>query len=76
MNTRTMQISEFKTHCIEVVRQVDRDRAPVILTLRGVPIAHVTPVTRARTLGSMREECVVHGDLVHGDFAEEWELNA
>lgn len=71
-----MQISEFKAHCISVVRQVDRDRRPVTLTLRGTPVASVVPVSRPRVLGSMRDECVVHGDLVHGDFSEEWEMNA
>ncbi len=75
MSRRTLQISEFKTHCIQVVREVDRDRRPVTLTLRGKPIANVTPVARARVLGSMRDECVVHGELVHTDFSEEWEMN-
>jgi len=72
---RHIQISEFKARCIEALRDVDRTRRPLIVTLRGKPIAVVEPVSEQRALGTLQGECVIHGDLVAGDFDAEWEMN-
>jgi len=72
---RRIQITEFKARCIESLRDVDRTRRPLVVTLRGKPIAVVEPISPARTLGILQGECVVHGDLVAMDFAADWDMN-
>ena len=76
MTTRTMQISKFKARCIETLREIDRTRKSVLVTLRGKPIAIVEPIEAEKVLGGLRGECKIHVDLVHADFAEEWEAGA
>jgi len=70
-----MQISEFKARCIEVLREIDRTGQPLVVTLRGKPIAVVEPAPAVRALGTMEGECTLHGDLVTGDFGGEWDMN-
>lgn len=74
-NARRIQITEFKARCIESLREVDRTRRPLLVTLRGKPIASVEPISQARELGTLRDECEILGDLVATDFASEWEMN-
>lgn len=75
MQTKQIQISEFKARCIESLREVDRTGRPLIVTLRGKPIAVVNPVTLRRNLGGLRGECEIRTDLVNADFADEWDMN-
>ena len=36
---RTMLVSEFKAKCIAILKDVQRTRQPVLVTLRGKPLA-------------------------------------
>ena len=74
---KTLGISEFKTHCIRLLKDAKRSREPFIVTLRGEPLVRVEPIpgtADARRLGALRHLTVVHGDIVRTDFAEEWEV--
>ena len=75
MSPKRVQVSVFKARCIESLREVRRTRAPLIVTLRGTPIAVVGPYGQARTLGALRGECEIRGDLLKSDFGGEWEMN-
>ena len=75
---KTMVISEFKAKCIRVVKDVNRRKQPLMLTLRGTPIATVEPIknqTGKRILGSMKGSMKISGDIVKTDFSAEWEMN-
>lgn len=72
---KTVKISEFKAKCIRILKTVARVRKPVIVTLRGVPIARVEPVddpNRTRRLGALKGAMEIRGDIVRSDFADDW----
>jgi len=72
-------ISEFKARCIELIKRVQATRQPLIVTLRGRPVAKVVPFEeRGETgvkLGSRIGNAIFKGDIVHFDFGDEWEMN-
>ena len=41
-------ISEFKARCIELIKRVQATRQPLIVTLRGQPVAKVVPFEEER----------------------------
>ncbi len=73
---KTIIISEFKTHCISVLKDAQRTREPITVTRRGHPIARIEPVyddPPPRRLGAQKGRMRIKGDIVHGDFDTEWE---
>jgi antitoxin (DNA-binding transcriptional repressor) of toxin-antitoxin stability system len=75
---KTMVISEFKAKCIRVVKDVNRQKQPLLLTLRGIPVATVEPIRNQpgkRILGSMKGSVKISGDIVKTDFSGDWEIN-
>jgi len=76
---KTMIISEFKAKCISVLKEVESEREPVLITLRGRPIAEIEPVQVApseRQLGTQRGSVAIKGDIIASDFADDWEMCA
>lgn len=73
----TLLVSEFKAKCLSVLDRVQADGTSVLITRRGRPLARVVPAAApgsgVRKLGSMADEAVAHGDLVHADFTGDWE---
>jgi prevent-host-death family protein len=71
-------ISEFKARCIELIKRVQATRLPLIVTLRGQPIAKVVPFEEGAEpgvkLGSRIGSAVIKGDIVHADTSEDWEM--
>ena len=71
--------SEFKARCIELIKRVQATRQPLIVTLRGRPVAKVVPFDeRGETgvrLGSRIGNAIFRGDIVHFGFGDEWEMN-
>ena len=47
MTTIAVSVSDFKLHCLDVIRRVERDGAPVDLTRRGKVVARLVPTTSA-----------------------------
>ena len=72
-------ISEFKAKCIELLKRVQATRQPLVVTLRGKPVAKVVPFEDAGEtgvkLGSRIGHAVFKGDIVRFDFSDEWEVN-
>ena len=74
---RTMLVSEFKAKCIAILKDVQRTRQPVLVTLRGKPLAAVQPVKdrpRRKRLGALRGRMVIRRDLVRIDTTRDWEM--
>lgn len=64
---REMLISEFKARCIAELKKVRQTGQPLIVTLRGTPIARVEAVRLegpAVTLGAKRGRITTKHDLV------------
>lgn len=72
-------ISEFKARCIELLKRVQATRQPLVVTLRGQPVAKVVPFDEAAEtgvkLGSRIGKAILKGDIVHFDSSDEWEMN-
>ena len=45
MTTIAVSVSEFKAHCLDVIRQVEQAGAAVDLTRRGKIVARLVPTT-------------------------------
>jgi prevent-host-death family protein len=73
---KTMPVSEFQAKCIAVLKQVQRSREPLVITLRGKPLAIVRPVEPpgGKRLGGLKGRMTIHGDLVNVDTARDWEM--
>ncbi len=71
-------ISKFKATCLEVVRRVQATGMPVLITLRGEPVAQVTapppPPRRASWLGCGKDSMEILGDIVAPCSSEDWEI--
>ncbi len=76
---KQMLISEFKARCAAEMKRVRQTGQPLIVTLRGKPIARVeaihSPGQPAIRLGAKRGHARFTRDLVKVDFSREWEMN-
>ena len=52
---KTMAISEFKTHCLQVLGRVARTKETVVVTKRGKPLVEVVPVPSSRRIARGRQ---------------------
>jgi prevent-host-death family protein len=67
--------SDFKARCLRLLDEVNEHGIELVITKRGQPVAKLVPIGSAKrsmrgawkTLGS------VHGDIVHTDWADEFE---
>ena len=76
---RTMAVSEFKAKCIAALKEVQRTRQPVLVTLRRKPLATVQPVEetdRGKRLGRLKGCMVIRRDIVRTDTTGDWEMLA
>jgi prevent-host-death family protein len=71
-------ISEFKAKCIQLLKKVNETGRPLLVTLRGKPLARVEPAgsfpAQGVELGAMRGTVQIRGDIVHTDTTSEWEM--
>lgn len=70
---RTIDLADFKSHCLEVLEQLV---APgLIVTKEGRPLARITPVVNNESLiGSMQGEIAIHGDIF--STGAEWDAQS
>jgi len=81
---QTMLVSDFKAKAIATLKRVKQTGEPVLVTLRGMPLAEVVPVQpkgggKGTGFGDGRgliKRRPSDEDLIRGDFAAEWEMNA
>jgi len=74
---KTMLVSEFKAKCIAALKEVQRTREPMLITLRGKPLATVQPVDlpgQGKRLGSLRGAMTLRRDLVKIDTTKDWDI--
>jgi prevent-host-death family protein len=80
---QTMLVSDFKAKAIATLKGVRATGQPVLVTLRGEPLAEVVPVRPAGAAGvrfgagrGLMRRRPSDATLIDGDFASEWEVNA
>lgn len=63
-------ISEFKAKCIGLLKNVQKTREPIVITLRGEPIARVEPIAPRdkRVLGGLKGWIEIKGDIIRSDL--------
>lgn len=71
-------VSKFKATCLQVLKEVQRTRKPVLVTRFGKPVAEIVPARTAkrskRWLGSMAGTMRITGDIVSPASDEsDWE---
>jgi prevent-host-death family protein len=74
---RTMLVSEFKAKCVAVLKDVQRTREPMVVTLRGKPVATVQPFDAHRSgkrLGGLKGQMRIRRDLVGAESVKDWEM--
>ena len=74
---KTMLVSEFKAKCIAVLKEVARSGEPVVVTLRGRPMARVEPFTDSapgKRLGVLKGTMRIRRDLTRVDTTRDWEM--
>ena len=76
---KEMLISEFKAHCIAELKRVHQTGKPLIVTLRGKPLARVEAIRASKEpavkLGSRRGRANIKRNLAKFHFSDEWEMN-
>ena len=81
---QTMLVSDFKAKAIATLKRVKLTGEPVLVTLRGKPLAEVVPVRlkgggKGVRFGAGRgliKRRPSEEELVRCGFASEWEMNA
>jgi len=74
---KTMLVSEFKAKCIAVLKEVERSGEPVVVTLRGRPVARVEPCSKeasGKRLGVLKGSMKIRRDLARVDTTKDWEM--
>lgn len=62
---KTMAITDFKAHALQVLGDVAARKEKVVVTKRGKPLAEVVPYTEAQsTPGRLAEALVFEKDIV------------
>jgi antitoxin (DNA-binding transcriptional repressor) of toxin-antitoxin stability system len=74
---KTINMTEFKAKCIKTLKDIHNTGEPVVITLRGTPLALVKPYTEetpARRLWALDSKTHLHDNIVQTDFENEWDM--
>jgi len=72
---RTLAITDFKAHALQVLGQVAKTREPVIVTKRGKPLAEVIPFSSETPRpGKLADALVFEKDIVKPLGEDMWDV--
>ena len=72
-----MLVSAFKARCIATLKEVQRTREPMLITLRGRPLVTVQPAAPpgcGKRLGGLKGRMTIGRDLVRLDTSGDWDM--
>ncbi len=72
---KTILVSEFKAKCIGLLKQVQKTKKPLVVTLRGKPLARVEPIVQAKKrvrLVALKGWMEIKGDIIHSTMEKDW----
>ena len=69
-------VSKFKSHCLEILKNLEKSKTSIIITKRNKPIATVSPFQNKKDsiFVILKNKGEVKGDIV-SPIDEEWEAN-
>ncbi len=72
---KTMSVTDFKAHALQMIGQVSKTREALIISKRGTPIAELIPITAKQTKpGTLSEALVFEKDILTPLGEEMWEV--
>ena len=73
---KTIAVSEFRAKCSGILKEVQRRREGVVVTLRGRPVALVQPAPEPgeKRLGALEGSMKIRRDLVRTSSSADWEV--
>jgi len=79
MKTETVTISKFKATCLGLLKRVKKNGEPILVTLKGEPVAMVVPPPAGERsgawVGAFRGSGNIVGDIVAPAVEEsDWEV--
>jgi len=77
MKRRLIPVTQFKTHCLTLLDEIDQDGGTIVVTKRGRPVAMVGPTPRRarKSLeGIWSGKVQLPEDLVTADRSTLWEV--
>lgn len=80
MNQQTVSKSQFKTHALELLRNVEKLKQPLIITHEGKPVVEVIPYKEKQEsdpeaiLKSLRGTLIYYKDPDKPVGLEDWEV--
>ena len=70
---KTMTITDFKAHALQVIGEVAETKQRVVVTKRGKPVAEVAPFTEKKPApGKLADALVFEGDILSPLGEEIW----
>ena len=72
---KTILVSEFKAKCIGLLKEVQKTKKPLVVTLRGKPLARVEPIVQPKKrvrLGALKGWMEIKGDIIHSTMEKDW----
>jgi antitoxin (DNA-binding transcriptional repressor) of toxin-antitoxin stability system len=72
--TKEIAISQFKTHCLEIIDKLQVTHEPIIITKRDKPVATITAFeepAKASIFGLLKDKAKIKGNIVK-PIAEKW----
>lgn len=71
---KTLAITDFKAHALQILGQVAKTKEPVVITKRGKPLAEVVPFSTSKPVpGKLSEALVFEKDIVSPLGEEMWD---
>jgi prevent-host-death family protein len=78
MAAKTVSATDFKAKCLPLIDEVNTSGDPITITKRGLPVAVLTPMKKARrktTEGMLKGKVKILGDIVNtSDLYRDWEV--
>ena len=70
---KTLGITNFKAHALQIIGQVAETKEPVVVTKRGRPVAEVIPFSTSKPApGKLSDALVFEKDIVSPLGADMW----
>ena len=70
----SLSVSEFKSKCLAVLQNVDKQKKRIVITKRGKPIAEVIPYEFGKKEIPLKNTVTFMGDIISPVAEEDWEV--
>ena len=71
----SLSVSEFKSKCLSVLQDVDKQKKRVVITKRGRAIAEVIPYDPGEKETPLKDTVIFIGDIISPVAEEDWEVS-